>query len=120
MAITPEQATHLSPVDYEVVQAMERDIDSKLLLSWSELSDKFDYQVPPIKEKGARPKIKVILEVQRRYEVAGWRVTLTREGTEVYAITLDLPHGEVRPVLPQAAAHRQLMSNKDNLVETEG
>jgi hypothetical protein len=103
MAVTPEQAIQLAPADFEQVHTLEKDIDSKLLSSFNTSMPKYDYL---LKSDGTtKPKLKVILEVLRRYEVSGWRVTLAREGDEIFAIVLEAPN--LMP--PPMTVHKRLM-----------
>jgi hypothetical protein len=103
MALTPEQASQLTPSDYDQVQALEKDIDAKLLTGFSVASQEFQYT---FLQKESKYKLKVIFEVQRRYDVAGWSTSLTREGEDVFSITLVAP----AVIAPQMTAHKHLMA----------
>jgi len=105
MAVTPEQAAQLAPADFDSVQSMERDIDSKLLSSFNVTNPKYDYVFAVGSDASKKPKLKVIYELQRRYEVAGWRATLSREGDEVFALVLEAP--SLMP--PAMTVHKRLM-----------
>jgi len=108
MALTPEQASQLTSGDFEKVQELERDLDAKLLVSFNAGNPKFDYDFNQTKD-GTKQKLKVILGLQRRYEVAGWVTTLTREGDSVFSMRLET----ATLAGPSMTVHKRLMSAED-------
>ena len=108
MALTPEQSSQLTPSDYEQVQTLEKDLDNKLIMNFhGESSPKFEYVF--VTKEGGKPKAKVIFELQRRYEVAGWRVALTRsESDDIFSMTLEAA-SMTQPVM---TVHHRLMEKE--------
>jgi hypothetical protein len=108
MALTPEQAGQLTPGNFDKVSEIEKDLDAKLLEAFNIALGRYDYAF--LKKDAAKVSLKVIFELQRRYELAGWQVNLVRDGEECTGLVLIAPNAPPMPALQAPTAHQRLMA----------
>jgi hypothetical protein len=97
--------------DFDEVQKIEKDLDAKLLSSFNVALGRYDYAFTGKAE--VKLRLKVIFEIQRRYEVAGWGVNLVRDGEECTGMVLVAPDAPPQVTLQSPTAHRRLMAKED-------
>ena len=114
MALTPQQAIQLGPGDYDEVQKLEKEIDGKLLTSFNVALQRFDFFFPIKDKETGKRSLKVIFELQRRYQVAGWEVNLVRDGEECSGLVLVAPDAPILPVLQPPTSHQRLMGKGES------
>lgn len=112
MALNPEQASQLTPSNFDEVQKMEKDLDTRLLDSFNIVLGRYDYAFLK-KDMPAKIPLKVIFELQRRYVLSGWEVTLVRDGEECTGMVLIAPNSPPLPALQALTVHQRLMAKEN-------
>lgn len=112
MALTPEQASQLVPSDYEEVQRLEKELDAKLLANYNVALQRFDFSFFNTKE--TKRGLKVIFELQRRYQIAGWTVTLMRDGEDCSGLVLVAPNAPAVLLQPPTVHQRLMAKDKED------